>query len=311
MNILVTCAGGPAAIGVIKSLRSMRFMGDIVSIDCDPLSAGFYLSDKHHVVPLSADDNFWSEVLKVIKKEKIDLILPTGDSDIVHFSKNKLLLENMGVNLFQSDFESIDICQDKLKFYQKCKDKFNLPYTSNESTDLEFPMFCKPKKGSGSRGVKVCYDVTCIKSLDTSESLHRSSDYIFQEYLPGQEYTIDVLCDMKSNPLIVIPRKRLQTKAGISSKGEIIKDEFIEKSCSDICKFLKLKGPVCLQMKEDENGVPRFIEVNPRFGGGTFFTTLAGVNFLPIILDLVNGHVPEISEPELIKVVRYYEEIVV
>ena len=63
----------------------------------------------------------------------------------------------------------------------------------------------------------------------TSKSLHRSSDYIFQEYLPGQEYTIDVLCDIESNPLIVIPRKRLQTKAGISSKGEIIKDNFIER----------------------------------------------------------------------------------
>ena len=311
MNILVTCAGGPAAIGVIKSLRSMRFMGDIVSIDCDPLSAGFYLSDKHSVVPLSADDNFWSETLKVIKKEKIDLILPTGDSDIVHFSKNKLLLADMGVKLFQSDFKSIDVCQDKLKFYEECKDKFDLPKTSLKTDDIDFPMFCKPKRGSGSRGVKVCYDDNCIKSLDTSMSLHRSSDYIFQEYLPGQEYTIDVLCDMHSNPLTVIPRKRLQTKAGISSKGEIVKNEFIEKSCYDMCKFLKLKGPICLQMKEDVNGIPRFIEVNPRFGGGTYFTTLAGVNFLPIILDLVNGHEPEISEPELIKVVRYYEEIVV
>ena len=311
MNILITCAGGPAAIGVIKSLRSMKFMGNIISIDCDPLSAGFYLSDKHYVVPLSADDNFWSETLKVIKKEKIDLILPTGDSDMVHFSKNKTILNDMGITLFQSDYKSINICQDKFKFYEKCKDKFNLPFTSNKDKDLKFPMFCKPKRGSGSRGVKVCYDTTCIKSLDTSESLHRSSDYIFQEYLPGQEYTIDVLCDMKSNPLVVVPRKRLQTKAGISSKGEIIKDEFIEKSCSDMCRFLNLKGPACLQMKEDVNGVPRFIEVNPRFGGSTFFATLAGVNFLPIILDLVNGLIPEISEPKLIKVVRYYEEIVI
>ena len=311
MNILITCAGGPAAIGVIKSLRSMRFVGNIVSVDCDSLSAGFHLSDKHYEVPLSADDNYWSETLKIIKKENIDLILPTGDSDMVHFSKNKKMLNKMGVTIFQSDFESIDICQDKLKFYDKCKDKFDLPYTSDNDGNLDFPMFCKPNRGSGSRGVKVCYDINCINSLDTSSSLHRSSDYIFQEYLPGQEYTIDVLCDMESNPLVVIPRKRLQTKAGISSKGEIIKNEFIEKSCFDMCKFLNLKGPICLQMKEDVNGVPRFIEVNPRFGGSTYFTTLAGVNFLPIIIDLVNRIKPEISEPKLIKVVRYYEEIVV
>ena len=318
MNILITCAGGPAAIGVIKSLRSMEFMGNIVAVDCDSLSAGFHLSDKHYKVPLSADDNYWGEILKVIKKENINLVLPTGDSDMVHFSKNKKMLNKMGVTIFQSDFESIDICQDKLQFYEKCKDKFDLPNTINHweinaralsMSEINFPIFCKPKRGSGSRGIKICYGMDCINSLDTSKSLHRSSDYIFQEYLPGQEYTIDVLCDMESNPLVIIPRKRLQTKAGISSKGEIIKNDFIEKSCYDMCKFLKLKGPICLQMKEDVNGVPRFIEVNPRFGGGTYFTTLAGVNFLSIIIDLVNGVTPEISEPNLIKVIRYYEEI--
>ena len=57
--------------------------------------------------------------------------------------------------------------------------------------------------------------------------------------------------------------------------------------------------------------IPKFVEINPRFGGGTYFTTLAGVNFLSIIIDLVNGVTPEISEPNLIKVIRYYEEIVV
>ena len=310
MNILITCAGGPAAVGVIKSLRSIDFKGNIISVDCDLLSVGFYLSNKHYVVPLSADDNFWSEMLKIIKKEKVDLILPTGDSDIIHFSKNKLLLENMGVKLFQSDFKSIDICQDKLKFYKKCKDKFNLPKTSNEN-NLDFPIFCKPKRGSGSRGTKICYDGNCVKSLDTSISLRRSRDYIFQEYLPGQEYTIDVLCDMESNPLVVIPRKRLQTKAGISSKGEIIKDKFIEKACFDMCKFLKLKGPICLQMKEDIDGNPNFIEVNPRFGGGTYFTTLAGVNFVKIIIDVLNGKDIFINEPKLIKVLRYFEEVIV
>ena len=92
MNILVSCSGGPAAIGVIKSLRDIGFTGKIVSIDCDSLSSGFYLSDKYYVVPLSVEDNFWSETLKVIKKEKIDLIVPTGDADIVHFSKNKKML---------------------------------------------------------------------------------------------------------------------------------------------------------------------------------------------------------------------------
>ena len=45
------------------------------------------------------------------------------------------------------------------------------------------------------------------------------------------EYTIDVLCGLYGEVLSVIPRERLQIKAGISSKGRIIKDSKIEERC--------------------------------------------------------------------------------
>ena len=78
-----------------------------------------------------------------------------------------------------------------------------------------------------------------------------------------------------------------------------------------MCRFLDLKGPVCIQMKEDDNGKPKFIEVNPRFGGGTFFTTLAGVNFVEIIISILENKKIIINEPKKIKVIRYMEEIVI
>ena len=73
-SILISCAGGPAAIGAIKSLKDINFKGKIVTIDCDPLSAGRFLSDKNYVVPLSTDKSYWSAVLKIIKTEQIDLL---------------------------------------------------------------------------------------------------------------------------------------------------------------------------------------------------------------------------------------------
>ena len=86
--------------------------------------------------------------------------------------------------------------------------------------------------------------------------------------------------------------------------------DFIEKSCFEICKFLKLKGPLCLQMKEDEDGNPKFVEINPRLGGSSYFATLAGVNFLEIILDLVEGKEPIINKPNLVTILRYFKEVV-
>ena len=88
-NILLTCAGGPAAIGVIKSLRDIDFKGKIVTIDSDPLSAGGFLSDLNYVVPLSDNPTYWKTVTEIIAKEEINLILPTGDSDIMHFATHK------------------------------------------------------------------------------------------------------------------------------------------------------------------------------------------------------------------------------
>ena len=311
MNILLQGAGGPASHGVIKSLRKIEFKGKIVSVDANPLSVGFHLSDKSYVVPKAKDeDRYIDELYKIVNKENIDLILPTSGNDIIPISKNSHLF---GGKLFMSDYEAIMDCSDKMRFYEKCKDKFPLPKTSKNWYDIGVPLFAKPNQAAGSRGATCCTTERQVLSIDYQAY---GGDYIFQDNLPGQEYTIDVLCDMESNPLVVVPRKRLETKAGISSKGEIIKDEFIEKSCYDICKFLNLKGPICLQMKEDKFGKPKFIEINPRFGGGTFFATLAGVNFSEIILSLFRGRRkndkrPKINEPKLIKVLRYYEEVVV
>ena len=72
-----------------------------------------------------------------------------------------------------------------------------------------------------------------------------------------------------------------------------------------------MKGPVCIQMKEDINGKPKFVEINPRVGGGTYFATLAGVNFMKIILDMMDNDDIYIEEPKEITVLRYYEEVVV
>ena len=289
MNILFLGAGGPAAVGAMKSLLECDSQGKhkIVSVDMDETAVGFHFSDKRYVVPRYIDESYYETITDIIKKENIDLVLPTSD-DV--FTVSKINLD--GVQMFMSSHEQIKKCVDKFVFYETCKENFPFP----KSTDKFVPVFAKPRDGKGSRGIKLIDDF--------------EENYIYQEYLPGTEYTIDVLSDMNSEVLSVIPRVRLQTKAGISTKGKIVRNEVIEKECSDIVKFLNLKGVVCVQMKEDKDGNPKFIEINPRFGGGTFFTTLAGVNFVKIILDIVEGKEVEVPEPKEITVLRYFDEVV-
>lgn len=318
MIILVSCAGGPAAVGVIKSVREFDKKNEhkIIAIDCDNLSVGFHLADRSYVVPFSVEDNYWKEVLKIIREEKVDLIVPTGDADIVHFSRNQAILDKLHVLNFMSNHKDIIDCQDKLTFYHRSSSEFNnlkhlFPITSDDWQDVEFPILCKPRRGSGSRGIELWNDRNDVRSFSSTENLHFSSDYIYQEYLPGTEYTIDVLCDLSGEVLSVVPRERLQIKAGISSKGRIFRNELIEDSCARLCKILNMKGPVCIQMKESLDGTPKFVEINPRFGGGTYFATLANVNFMKIIIDIAMGNDVDVPYPKEITVLRYYNEVVV
>ena len=131
------------------------------------------------------------------------------------------------------------------------------------------------------------------------------------EYLPGEEYTVDVFCDLKENICGLVIRERIGVKAGISVKGRIIKDKEIESICKKVCDIFKIKGPCCIQLKRDKNGDPKLIECNPRLGGGTYFGTLAGINPAEIYFNLYYGNLIKKKIPKEITVVRYFEEIIV
>jgi len=302
MNILVTSAGGPAAIGVIKSLRQFdtEKKHKIIATDITDLSVGLHLADDGYIVPKANKDYFTQAIAKIVKEAEIDVILPTGNLEIDQFQE----LSHM-TNIFMSDSKTIKLCNDKWDFYEKVKNDFPIPETWQDDELKWMGCFARPRfELGGSRGTLHCKDIHQYMSTFNSKT-----EYVYSKYLPGQEYTIDILCDMK-NPLVAVVRKRLQTKAGISTQGEIIRDAHIENLCMDMCKFLKLKGPICIQMKDDEDGVPHFVEVNPRFGGGTYFATLAGVNFVEIIINVLDKKEIIIDEPKEIKVIRYMEELV-
>ena len=50
INLLITDAGGPAAIGVLKSLKNRKDV-KVIACDANPLSCGLYLADKNYTIP--------------------------------------------------------------------------------------------------------------------------------------------------------------------------------------------------------------------------------------------------------------------
>ena len=301
-RILVTHAGGPAAISVIKSLECSKFKDDIaiVAADSDPTAAGLFLATKGETLPDSSNEQEWlTALLKLINQYNINVIFQTGDSDVALMAKFQDQIRAAGVYLLIPSKLTIDICQDKYSFYSLCKDKFKLPLTSTSKLLFPGKKIIKPIRGSGSRNIQIIDNG--FPKVDEG--------FIIQTFIDGPEYSVDVLCDEASNMLTGIVRERIQTKAGISTKGRIVNNHEILNECARICMHLNIKGPACIQLKE-QGGQYYFLEINPRFGGGLIFSTLASVNIPEMMLEYFSGASITINQPKEITVVRYFNEIV-
>ena len=289
IKILITESGGPAAVGLIKSIKKSNREAYIYAVDCNELSAGNLLADESFTVSKSTDDNYIKQLMEIVSRKKINLIIPTGENDLEKISFSREKFKMIGCKVFCSDTFVIHTCQQKYRFYNYLKSKgINLPRT------IRGPFIEKPITGSGSRGIKI---------TDSREK-------IIQEHISGKEYTVDVFCDKHSNILSHVIRERVAVKAGISVIGKIKKNKKITEQVARVVKELKIKGPSCMQFILNEFSTPYLIECNPRLGGGTYISTLAGVNCADIYFDLLENKIPEIKEPKEITVTRYFEEIV-
>jgi carbamoyl-phosphate synthase large subunit len=306
--VIVPGAAAPAGINTIKSLKMVKFNGKIIGTDSDSLAPGGFMADLFSTMPEAREESlFVDKLFELVKIHKVTVLMPSSGFDIYPYSKYRKELQELGANAVVSDIEVLEICRDKMRTYQELLPRFKVPFTTAEPDKIpNFPVIAKPRSGKGGRDVIMIEDESDLRYVTS-----KYHDMIFQQYLPGIEYTIDVLSDLNKEPLFAVPRIRLQTKGGISTKGKIVRNQKMEEDCMNIAKSIGIRGPCCIQMKETHDSEPQLVEVNARLGGGTIFTTLAGANMPELILDLVEGQeisIPKISE---VTVIRYFEEIVV
>jgi len=134
-------------------------------------------------------------------------------------------------------------------------------------------VFIRPRFGSGA---KQCFIARNEQELAFFREY--APDPIIQEYIKGDEYTVDILADMQSHPIMVVPRRRIEARDGEIVKGVTVADAYLIQHCADITRHLHLIGLNCIQcIKRDESYF--FTEINPRFGGGITMSIKAGADF--------------------------------
>jgi len=182
---------------------------------------------------------------------------------------------------------------------------FSTPRFVACATPASFPLFGKPNRASGSRGATRIQDMA-----DWRYSREKHPDFVYQEFIEGAEYTVDVLCDRKSNVIVASPRLRLATRSGQSIKGATVEEPELVRLCAVMCSAIGMIGPCNLQFIRRGREF-FFIELNPRYAaGGLMLTVRAGANIPLLALRLMLG---ESVDPPRVRtgmmMLRYWDEI--
>tara|TARA_R110000796_G_scaffold146087_1_gene262781 strand:- start:6410 stop:7567 length:1158 start_codon:yes stop_codon:yes gene_type:complete len=211
-----------------------------------------YIQLKHSI----EKPEFVEEILQIIRDNNIDVILPSHD-EILYILKNHPDLEHL---IPGSSKEIVNICRFKSRTYTKLLTSTKLSPRVPQYTTINSG-FLKPDKGQGSRG-----------------SLNIDQNYLHCEYLPGREYTIDCFSNSQNELIYTSPRLRKTIINGISETTSIVLSNELKSIARQVNKVFKFKGPWFFQMKEDNYGNPKFLEIAPRIGGGSNINRLNGVN---------------------------------
>lgn len=282
INLLFTSSGRRVSLirEFKETYRRHGLEGRVVTADLKATAPTAFYSDRHYLVPRVTDPAYLDRLLEICREERIAAVIPLIDTELTLLAENRSRFEEAGIRLLLSSPLLNEIAFDKANTYQFfCAHDIPTPrvYTDGELAQGEhrFPLIVKPRTGSSGQGV------TLVKN-------GRELDF-FKEYIPGamvqelalgEEYTLDAFVDWNGRIKTIVPRLRVETRAGEVSKGITRKDPALLEAAAAVVECLPgAVGCITLQCFKAEDGRIAFIEINPRFGGGAPLSIAAGADF--------------------------------
>jgi carbamoyl-phosphate synthase large subunit len=279
MNVLFTSVG--RRVELLKAFRtayrSLQLEGCIIALDIDPLAPALRLADRSYIVPRLDSLDYIPTLVDICAKERADVVFPLIDPDVQVLSQHRAQIEAVGARLAVVSIEAAKICGDKLltaEFFQQlglATPRSWLPGQIDPAT-AAYPLFIKPRNGSAAKNA--------FKVRDARELAFFSGyvpNAVIQEFLPGPEITNDLVCDLNSDVLAVVSRRRIEVRAGEVAKGITVRDPRVIEACVSIARALPAVGPITAQCIV-KDGLPYFTEINARFGGGVSLGIASGAD---------------------------------
>jgi carbamoyl-phosphate synthase large subunit len=300
--VLFTCIGRRVSLlrGFQDAARKLGLDASFYGTDTSKLSPALQLCDRAFLVEPTTHARYIDQVLSIVQRHGVSLVVPTVDLDLALLARHKQRFEDLGCRVLVSDPDVIDICQDKRRtFGFLTKNGFGTPRTmsvraalaADRRGELTWPCFLKRWDGSAGRDNAVVHNPGEMRFF-----ARRIPNALCQEFVEGTEYTCDVYIDFAMKVRCIVPRRRIEVRAGEVSKARVVKHAEVMNQARRVVELLGAgPGVITLQLFVTNDGHLRFTEINPRFGGGAPLSIRAGADFPKWILQELTDRRPRIG----------------
>lgn len=281
MKRLLFTGGGGAAAEALHRLLAGRY--EVHFADADPGAKSFGVpADAWHVVPPASAGNFIDALTALCRDLKVDVLVPGVDEELLPISRARTAVAPE-VLLPPMDFVATHL--DKLAS-NLALEGLGVPVPRTEALRdqrrVSFPCVVKPRRGRGSRHVAIVLNEEELRS-HVLISRRDADDFIVQERLEGQEYTVTMVADRSGALRAVVP-VRVGVKRGITLRAETDRDEGVMAACVAIHRARPAGGCFNIQMVKTTAGDVKPFEINPRISTTACLALAAGVDVVDLYL---------------------------
>ena len=286
--VLFTCAG--QRVDIVTAFG--RAGATTIAADADPLAPALYHADHHALVPRSTTPATSPALAALVAEHDVRLIVPLTDLDQV------LLAEAATSSTPRSCcFPTRTSCRrrsgDKYlahELFVATRHPVSPPswLPGDVPADARYPLLVKVREGFGSRHIYRADD----RSSSTFFLRYTPVESFVQQVCLGEEFSVDVFCDIDGRCLNAIPRTMIESKGGESIKGMTIKDWELIEHGRRVAEALGIVGPANIQCFREADGSLPVTDVNPRFGGAFPLPLAAGSRYPELALALGSRRAP-------------------
>lgn len=271
--------------------------------DYDLSVLALYHGRNHIQMPRYSSIEYKETLLSFIVQNGIEFVLSMSDIENVLLGKYESDMVKAGCCLIGVSYDVAFKCLDKYGFYLWLKDNnIDTPLSFVDVYELkqaiadnriQLPILKKSRYGMASKGLEFIQIVDMLadeqkdlKASDLSYLGPVDSDNltIYQECLQGEEYGVDIVNNLSGDFVTCCAKKKLAMRNGETDEAVIIKDDKITELAKQVSLLMHHRGNIDCDLIKTGNRY-YIIDINPRFGGGYIFSTMAGLNVPQLLFD--------------------------